>query len=196
METISHSMADNEGTDQRVEALTGAEHPMSSDNVPEFPEADVLEKRRPGRQKGLGKVKGSGRKPGQPNKITKDIKETIMKRGKPLELLCDVVRGKKIRVGPQAGPGEPKYVYPTLQDRVSAARVLIGKVAPDMKATELSGPDGAAVAIKTDSGLDPAIELARRFSFIIAAGEAATDERELPKANRQLLEPIVAKDSM
>ena len=137
----------------------------------------VEEKRQPGRPKGLGKVKGSGRKPGQQNKITRDIKDTIMKRGKPLELLCDVVRGKKVRVGPQAGPGEPEYVYPSLQDRLSAARVLIGKIAPDMKATELSGPDGSAIEITAgDGNLNPMAEAARRFSFIMAAGDAATAE--------------------
>ena len=137
------------------------------------------QKRHPGRPTGLGKVKGSGRKPGQPNKITRDIKETIMKRGKPLELLCDVVRGKKVRVGPQAGPGEPEYVYPSLQDRMSAARVLIGKIAPDMKATELSGPDGGPIETTAgDGSLNPMSELARRFSFILASGEAVTAELE------------------
>ena len=142
------------------------------------------QKRHPGRPKGLGKVKGSGRKPGQPNKITRDIKETIMKRGKPLELLCDVVRGKKVRVGPQAGPGEPEYVYPSLQDRLSAARVLIGKIAPDMKATELSGPDGSAIEITAgDGNLNPMAEAARRFSFIMASGEAATAEPAPIKAS-------------
>jgi hypothetical protein len=131
------------------------------------------EKRQPGRPKGLGKVKGSGRKPGQPNKITQDLKETIMKRGKPLELLCDVVRGRKVRVGPQAGPGEPEYVYPSLQDRLSAARVLIGKIAPDMRATELSGPDGGPIKTKIDNGLSDEEDAATRLFHIIAKREAA-----------------------
>ncbi len=140
---------------------------MADENVPE--------RSLPGRPKGLGKVNGSGRKPGQPNKITRDVKETIMKRGKPLELLCDVVRGRKVRVGPQAGPGEPEYVYPTLQDRISAARVLISKVAPDIKATEISGPDGGPIETRVGS-LDPIAETARRFAFIMASCEAAEPE--------------------
>ena len=122
---------------------------------------------------------GSGRKPGQVNKVTKDIKEMIIKRGKPAELLCDVVRGKKIRVGPQAGPGDPEYVYPTLQDRVSAARVLIGKVAPDMRSQELTGADGGPIETRTgDSSLNPMMELARRFAFVMASGEAAIAKPE------------------
>jgi len=99
------------------------------------------DKRPPGRAPGLGKVAGSGRKKGVPNKITTDIKETILKRGRPLELLCDVARGIKIRVGAQAGP-EKTFVYPTLPDRIRAAETLLAKIVPSMKASEISGPDG------------------------------------------------------
>ena len=74
----------------------------------------------------------------------------------------------------------PKYLasarlfgYPTLQDRLSAARVLIGKIAPDMKATELSGPAGQAIEIKTEGGLDAMAEAARRLAFIMAQVDTA-----------------------
>lgn len=100
------------------------------------------DKRPPGRAPGLGKVVGSGRKKGVPNKITTDVKETILKRGRPLELLCDVARGIKIRVGAQAGP-EKVFVYPTLPDRIRAAETLLSKIVPSVKASEISGPDGA-----------------------------------------------------
>ena len=46
------------------------------------------ETRLPGRPPGQRKT--GGRKPGVPNKVTRDVKEMILKRGKPLELLCDV----------------------------------------------------------------------------------------------------------
>ena len=153
-------MADGVASDEQVEVTGSAE-------------AVALPARSVGRPRGLGKVPGSGRKPGQVNKITKDIKEIIMKRGKPLELLCDVVRGKKIRVGPQAGPGEPEFVYPSLADRLIAARTLLGKIAPDMKATEITGVDGGPIETTvTEGGLNPLAELARRLSFVMASGDA------------------------
>ena len=98
--------------------------------------------KRPGRKPGSGRVPGSGRKKGVPNKVTADIKEMIQKRGKPIELLCDVARGLKIRVGPQAGPGEPEYVYPDLPTRIAAARTLVAKLVPDLKSAELTGAGG------------------------------------------------------
>ena len=107
----------------------------------------ISEKRSRGRPKGMGKVPGSGRKPGASNKITTDVKRTIMVRGKPLELLCDVARGVKVRVGPQAGPGDPEFQYPSLGERLTAARTLLGKIIPDLKAQELSGPDGAPLKL-------------------------------------------------
>jgi hypothetical protein len=101
--------------------------------------------------------KTGGRKPGQPNPITRDLKELILRRGKPLEHLCDVARGLKIRVGPQAGPGAPEFIYPSMADRLSAARTLLGKVVPDMKAVDLGGaPDGVPIQV------DDTNEVARR----------------------------------
>ena len=80
--------------------------------------ATCSDPKRPGRKPGSPRVAGSGRKVGTKNKITLPIKEMILKRGKPVELLCDVSRGLKIRVGPQAGPGAPEWVYPDLPTRI------------------------------------------------------------------------------
>lgn len=98
--------------------------------------------RGPGRQPGLPRVPGSGRKKGQANHVNRDIRELIITRGQPVEFLCDVVKGRKVRVGPQAGPGEPMFVYPSLGDRLKAAGILAAKVVPDMKSLEATGADG------------------------------------------------------
>ena len=91
--------------------------------------------------------KKRGRKPGIPNKITANIKELIMRRGKPVELLCDVARGVRIRFGPQAGPNEPEWVYPDLDTRLHAARILLSKICPDVKAIEVGGIGGGPMQV-------------------------------------------------
>lgn len=122
-----------------------------------------------------GTPKTGGRKPGQQNLVTKDIKELILRRGRPVELLCDVARGLKVRVGPQAGPGEPEFIYPTLADRLSAARVLLGKVIGDVKSIELGGaPDGVPIQV------EDAIETAQRRADALARlGEALREDRQI-----------------
>jgi len=51
--------------------------------------------------------------------------------------------GLKIRTGPPAGPGKPAYTYPSLAQRMEAAIVLLSKVVPDLKSSEVTGKDGA-----------------------------------------------------
>jgi hypothetical protein len=106
-------------------------------------DAEPLAPRKPGRPAGLGKVPGSGRKRGTPNGTTADAKTLIVAQGKPIEFLCRIVQGQRVRVGPRAGPGPVQWEYPSLQDRMRAAMVLAGKVVPDVRATEISGPGGA-----------------------------------------------------
>jgi hypothetical protein len=99
-----------------------------SDPLPPITEALAPAGKKRGRKPGGGKVPGSGRKAGGANKVTPDLREMILTRGKPIELLCDISRGVKIRVGPQAGPGEAQYAYPTMQERAAAAKILIDKI--------------------------------------------------------------------
>jgi hypothetical protein len=101
---------------------------------------------RRGRPRGLPKT--GGRRKGQPNFITKDMKEAIIaSRGNPVAFLLRIIEGQRIRVGPLAGPAKPQFEYPTLADRIRAAMALAQKILPDMKATELSGPGGAPVEV-------------------------------------------------
>ena len=119
----------------------------------------------------MPKVPGSGIKKGQRKTFNRDLKELILSRGKPIELLCNVARGLKIRVGPQAGPGNPTYEYPDLLTRLAAAKTLLAKVLPDMKAQEISGPDGEPVSV-TAEPLDMR-ETARRLALIFTRGDPA-----------------------
>ena len=149
-----------------VEDASGLEEVAPGADAPAIPP-----KRPQGRPKGLGRVPGSGRKKGTANKVTQDVRDYIMDKGKPLELLFKICAGNLIKVGD--ADGGSKKVYPSLADRATAARVLLAKVLPDMKATEITGADGGAVEIVTDGGLAPMAEVARRLSFIMASGDAA-----------------------
>jgi len=127
-------------------ALTGSGGPDAAPMPQVAPagdggDGDDSGKRRRGRPPGLGRVPGSGRKKGTANKLTANLKDIIVRRGRPLELLCDVAAGRKIRVGPQAGPGA-KYEYPGLGERIGAAKALLCKIIPDLKANEITGKDG------------------------------------------------------
>src|SRR5690606_14981251 len=68
------------------------------------------------------KVPGSGRKPGQPNRSTKELRELIMRRGRPIELLAAVCAGRRVKTGYKT------YEYPTMEARLAAAKLLLEKV--------------------------------------------------------------------
>lgn len=129
------------------------------------PATDAPVARRPGRKPGLPKVPGSGRKPGQRNAITRDVKELILSTGKPVKLLLDVAAGKRVRVG---SPTEPRYVYPNVEQRMAAAKTLLAKICPDLQSVsaELSGPDGQPIQTH-ELGYE---EAARRIAFLLVAG--------------------------
>ena len=105
------------------------------------------EKRGAGRPKGLGRVPGSGRKPGTPNRTTAELREQIT-AARPVEFLIKVVEGRRIRIGPQAGPGEAGYAYPSLEQRLRAAELLMKKILPDLTAAEVTGPGGGPLQVE------------------------------------------------
>jgi hypothetical protein len=102
-------------------------------------------RRRPGRLPGSPRVPGSGRRAGTPNVLTSDLREVIATKGKPVEFLCKIVQGLRVRVGPQAGPGEPTYVYPSLAQRIEVALALSSKIVSDLRSVEHTGADGEAL---------------------------------------------------
>lgn len=136
------------------------------ENLPDITEVlDPAPVKRRGRKPGSPRVPGSGRQPGSKNRVVADVREMILARGKPIELLCDISRGVKVRVGPQAGPGEPQYAYPSLQERAAAAKILLDKLVPAAPAS-LPGEQTPPPPVMTD------IELARLMCFTLARGVA------------------------
>jgi hypothetical protein len=74
-------------------------------------------------------VPGSGRKPGTPNRTTAELREQIT-AARPVEFLIMVAQGRRVRIGPRAGPGQAVYAYPSLEQRLRAAELLMKKILP------------------------------------------------------------------
>ncbi len=102
-------------------------------------------KRKPGRPKGTPRT--GGRQPGVPNRKNQVTRDFVIKEGAPLAFLCGVVRGKRFTAAAEQGDGKRTHCFPTLDQRIRAAEVLSRKCLPDLKATELTGKDGGAVAL-------------------------------------------------
>ncbi len=107
---------------------------------------------KPGRPRGLGKVQGSGRQRGTPNKDRSATVERIQKLADPIGFLCDVVRG--VRMSGAAVPGDKAKTWwvPSGPERISAAQTLARKIMPDQKAVEVSGPVGEPMVIRINLG--------------------------------------------
>ena len=108
---------------------------------------------KPGRPKGLGKVAGSGRKPGTPNKDRAATVARIMREADPIGFLCRVSRGVRMEGAAEPGAKTKTWWYPDGNQRISAAQTLARKCLPDMKAVEVSGPVGEAMVVRINLGM-------------------------------------------
>ncbi len=108
-------------------------------------ESNVKAQRRPGRAKGC--KKSGGRQKGARNKDRAATAERIMKMADPIGFLCDVCRGVRMEAAAEDGAKKRTWWYPTADQRIGAAVTLSRKVLPDLRATELTGKDGGAVAV-------------------------------------------------
>ena len=130
-------------------------------------------KRGPGRPKGLGKVPGSGRKQGTPNKDRAATVERIMREADPLEFLCKVARGDRMSAAAKPGASKKSWWVPTGDQRISAAQTLARKVLPDMKAVEHTG-DPVPITQIVRTIVHPRREAAQAIGQAVnSAGEGA-----------------------
>ena len=115
-------------------------------------ETPTTEKRGPGRPRGLGRVPGSGRAKGVPNKANAITRDFIIKEGSPIQFLCNVVKGRRFSTAKEPGDAKRVHVYPTMDQRLNAARILASKVMPDMKAIEHTGVAGEPLSVRINLG--------------------------------------------
>lgn len=114
-----------------------------SDTKPAADEAETEAKRSPGRPKGLPRT--GGRPKGSKNRLPEEFRRFIDQRGRPLEFLAAVARGNLLSAADPADPTKKTKVYPTLGERTLAAKTLLDRLLPVLKAQELSGPNGGPV---------------------------------------------------
>ena len=74
-----------------------------------------------------------------PNKSTVQTRDRIQELADPIKFLADVMDGKRMAAAGDPGDMKTTWVWPTLPQRIQAGEVLLRKLLPDLKATELTG---------------------------------------------------------
>ena len=87
------------------------------------------------------KPRHRGRPKGIPNKVNRIAKEAILD-AEPHSFLIRVMEGRKFKRAGTDGARATTECYPTLGQSIGAAETLLRKIAPDMKAQEITGADG------------------------------------------------------
>ncbi len=100
---------------------------------------ETTDKPAPGRPKGLGRVPGSGRKKGTPNRSTAQTRERILELADPIAFMADVMKGKRMVAAGEPGDSTKTWCYPTLEQRHRAGEVLMKRLMPELKAQEITG---------------------------------------------------------
>ena len=100
---------------------------------------DTTEKAKAGRPKGRGRVPGSGRKKGTPNRSTAQTRERILELSDPIAFMADVMKGKRMVAAGEPGDSTKTWVYPTLEQRHRAGEVLMKRLIPELKSQEITG---------------------------------------------------------
>ncbi len=128
----------------------GGGRPKGSKTVKRPEPVLTPKKRGGGKPKGLPKT--GGRKKGSPNRTHIMTAEQITKLADPLGLLCQIARGVRLAAALSPGSNKNTFMFPTLDQRITAAQTLARKVLPDQKAVEHSGPRGEPLSVRINLG--------------------------------------------
>lgn len=121
------------GASEQAASAAGPAADVQRTSEPPAPNA-TPSKRGRGRQKGLGKVPGSGRQKNTVNWSTQSTRERLLPKA---AMLADrVLSGKPIKSG-------KTWVYPTTAEQLRAAELVLARTLPTLSAQELTGKDGA-----------------------------------------------------
>ena len=150
---------------------------MNDSNTTAIQTIEDAPKRR-GRKPGSPKVPGSGRKVGTKNHDRSATIARIMNEADPIAFLGGVMKSNK---------------YP-IENRLTAGIALLRRVMPELRATELSGPNGGPVQTedKTDNP-ERLIGVARRIAYMMAMAKHAVelDQGENRSASRKSVRPAL-----
>ncbi len=133
-------------------------------------------KRGPGKPKGL--PKSGGRAKGTPNRSTIQTRDRIQELADPIAFLSDVMNGVRMTAAGEVGDMKRTWVFPTLQQRVSAGETLLRKLLPDLKSQELTGAGGTPLIEPPThrENLMSNLEQAMVISFALRKGDEAKKE--------------------
>ena len=90
---------------------------------------------------------GAGRRKGTANRLTTIGRNFIIKKSMALPFLCDVAAGRKVKIADPNNPSKKIKVFPDFAQRLKAASIVAPMIVPVLKAVELTGKDGAPVAL-------------------------------------------------
>ncbi len=96
----------------------------------------ALETPKKARGRPRGTTKTGGRVKGTPDKDRSATIARIQKEADPLGFLASVVRGGRFSAGSEPNAKEKTWIWPSLDQRITAAATLARKVMPDQKAVE------------------------------------------------------------
>ncbi len=122
------------------------------------------------------KKRRGGRQKGTPNKVTAATRERIEKEADPIGFLCSIVQGEALKVAPAKNGAEQVEMYPTMDQRLSAAQALARKVQPDAKDTTIQ------IDLPELKAADDAVAAAAAVLAALARGEITPNEAQAVSA--------------
>ena len=128
-----------------------------------------------GRPRGLGKVPGSGRRKGVPNKLGREAREYLASHSDYLKTICALAKGKPIKFAARRGH-KPTWHQPDWPDVKWALETIVNKLVPTVAQSEITGADGAAFMPEPISRERTMLETARAVGFLMSLGEQDAGE--------------------
>jgi hypothetical protein len=104
---------------------------VASEVLPPSTDGEALPERRP-----------PGRPKGSKNRDRVATIERILSECDPIGFRCRALRTGRIRAAPSPDANHRQWIYLTKDEILDLARDLERKVIPDLRAVEVSGPDG------------------------------------------------------
>lgn len=100
------------------------------------------------------------------------LRERINRDADPVGFLIKIVNGEAILDGVDEN-GAPVLRRPTLEMRVEIAQKLTGKILPDLKALEMSGPAGGEIPLGNGEAFERLRSKLGRLTPAVPAGVTA-----------------------
>lgn len=111
-----------------------------------------------------------GRKAGQPNRFTLAMRHRIAEEADPIGFLVSVMKGEPLSYKSDPESDKVEHHVPTLEQRLSAARSLSNKLAPDAKDRPVNFEVGKI------EGPSDALQVMTRIVAAMGAGDLTPSE--------------------